>query len=573
MSWLSKISFPANKELLSGLTYLNEVTNSQHGQLDGYLIAYIPGEAKDSLKPGHRPIAYLQYAIFEQTVSVIHIYVHPDFRRRGVGTFLMNALNKMAKEDNLEIKITATTDEGDQFFNQTRKISSVETNPQTQLTFWKDFPQTETPEFQQWFSGSKAVDSSGNPLRLYHGTTQDFDRFEVGHKGRNSNVFGGWDVQRSGIFFSVDPNVASDFANQTDDFNGPGNTGQHVKPVYLAIFDPIDLRNGFSLAQLNAMKMHGLNPKYYMNVRDMWEIFDYENGGKEFVEVMKKMGYDGAIIEEENTTWVAFDPNQVKSATGNRGSFNQENPNITSSLRLNWLQKIAEQEELIQQIINLSDQKEAEIARRLHQKNIDYTPGQISPQYIQMLHNKTHEQLQQEIEYRTTEMEISIRRAVIYAEENHKANEIKNRIPEELLDEYGDDISIADNGYTRYIWSTKQEIRKEIQKHDGLPMHPCEGTTPPGYFYLHVGERKWVNILQSDYGRSGPVCEVIIQNLPEGFFLVVDPDQTVQGKVDSNLIISKVGLIPAKCIQIAWQKSKQAGEPGFRYDDDFWQTA
>jgi hypothetical protein len=29
---------------------------------------------------------------------------------------------------------------------------------------------TSSPDFQQWFSGSKVVDANGNPLKVYHGT-------------------------------------------------------------------------------------------------------------------------------------------------------------------------------------------------------------------------------------------------------------------------------------------------------------------------------------------------------------------------------------------------------------------
>jgi len=29
-------------------------------------------------------------------------------------------------------------------------------------------------EFEQWFRGSKIVDSSGNPLRVYHGTNKNY---------------------------------------------------------------------------------------------------------------------------------------------------------------------------------------------------------------------------------------------------------------------------------------------------------------------------------------------------------------------------------------------------------------
>jgi hypothetical protein len=36
---------------------------------------------------------------------------------------------------------------------------------------------TQSPEFQNWFGKSQAVDAQGKPLVLYHGTTQQFTRF------------------------------------------------------------------------------------------------------------------------------------------------------------------------------------------------------------------------------------------------------------------------------------------------------------------------------------------------------------------------------------------------------------
>jgi len=139
--------------------------------------------------------------------------------------------------------------------------------------------------------------------------------------------------------------MAEGFAQQV----AKGKTvGQNIKPVYLSIFNPIDLRQDFSFAQLNTMKELGLNSRYYGNVEHMWEVFDYENGGQELVKVLKKMGYDGAIMYEEDskgigsTTWVAFDPSQIKSATGNVGTFDKDNPSILAKTK-NWLHKIAVQ--------------------------------------------------------------------------------------------------------------------------------------------------------------------------------------------------------------------------------------
>jgi len=60
--------------------------------------------------------------------------------------------------------------------------------------------------FKQWFAGSKAIDSAGNPLKLYHGTNQVFDKFSKSKDGRaNSNV--------TGVFWFTDnPEIAGEYA-------------------------------------------------------------------------------------------------------------------------------------------------------------------------------------------------------------------------------------------------------------------------------------------------------------------------------------------------------------------------
>jgi hypothetical protein len=43
----------------------------------------------------------------------------------------------------------------------------------------------DTDEFMSWFSGSKVVDSSGNPLEVYHGTGSDFKEFNLENATQN----------------------------------------------------------------------------------------------------------------------------------------------------------------------------------------------------------------------------------------------------------------------------------------------------------------------------------------------------------------------------------------------------
>lgn len=131
---------------------------------------------------------------------------------------------------------------------------------------------TETPEFEQWFGESKVVDSNGNPLIVYHGTEADFSEFKKEYQGNNTQ-FGG------GFFFTSKPDVASNF-------------GKTVMPVYL--------KAEIGIKEKRAAKANG------------------EDIQVDHIHTEK----DGRDI------WIVFDPQQIKSATGNNGQFDVSNPDI-----------------------------------------------------------------------------------------------------------------------------------------------------------------------------------------------------------------------------------------------------
>lgn len=69
------------------------------------------------------------------------------------------------------------------------KFSSIQQNPAP-----------DTPEFRQWFKGSKVVGDDGKPLVVFHGTMKDFDRFKG---GRGDAAVG------AGFYFTDTPEDAS----------------------------------------------------------------------------------------------------------------------------------------------------------------------------------------------------------------------------------------------------------------------------------------------------------------------------------------------------------------------------
>lgn len=203
-------------------------------------------------------------------------------------------------------------------------------------------PPIDSPQFKKWFGDSAVTNNPEStrdktprtPKIVFHGTNAVFNQFEVGRSTKNSGTFGSWETKRRGLFFSEDPTFAASFADQAGK-----SSGGSVMPAYLSIQNPIYLDDGFSNEDVDKLGALGVNRKYLMGVspKDMWGVFDDENDAELVVGAMKKAGYDGAYIVEPDDNgklvpvWVAFDPKQVKSATGNQGTFDPENPDVRLS--------------------------------------------------------------------------------------------------------------------------------------------------------------------------------------------------------------------------------------------------
>jgi hypothetical protein len=86
---------------------------------------------------------------------------------------------------------------------------------ENQLSNHESHAVTQTPEFKQWFEGSKIVNQDGSPKVLFHGTYFDFEKFDDRRLGNQSEgvataAFGHWffDNARDASFFQKDnPNA------------------------------------------------------------------------------------------------------------------------------------------------------------------------------------------------------------------------------------------------------------------------------------------------------------------------------------------------------------------------------
>ncbi|AWL29334.1 PLxRFG domain-containing protein [Acinetobacter defluvii] len=155
--------------------------------------------------------------------------------------------------------------------------------------------QVRTPEFKKWFgdwendaaNASQVLDENGEPKVVYHGTATEFNEFKQGH-----GLLG------DGIYLTDSFDTADVYANIR------GENG-FVLPLF------VNIRNAF---------------KTTGNV-SREEVVEATTSGK----------YQGIVHQFENQEYiVALEPNQVKMAEGNKGTFNSESSDIRFSRSSNY---------------------------------------------------------------------------------------------------------------------------------------------------------------------------------------------------------------------------------------------
>jgi len=173
--------------------------------------------------------------------------------------------------------------------------------------------QTNTPEFKRWFGDSKVVDENGKPLVVYHGTGYDITVFRRPSKKKQRNF--GAAQSALGFFFSDEAKYAEAYSRQSIYDGREWNA--NLIPVYLSIKNP-------KIEPISKID----------TIESSWTKSDAEN----YVANLKELGYDGIIFEGRTRIgnlreYVAFEPTQIKSATGNVGTFDATNPDIRFSKR------------------------------------------------------------------------------------------------------------------------------------------------------------------------------------------------------------------------------------------------
>ena len=253
---------------------------------------------------------------------------------------------------------------------------------------------TETPEFKQWFGKSKIVDSDGEPKVMYHGTARDITAFRP--KQANA-IFVTDNPDFASVFSGMSEGyMLKEFVNKMTNEDKKEfllkvlkeNKKHFDKEEYNFILDSINTSQNLYTSTNLLSEVGYIDKKFYIDVRK--EIgrnlessqnimplyvksenpFDYENPehvkkliekiktkDKAFIrnrtqdledgdwstiehpiaqKAIKELGHDGFYVFEANEKNLAvYEPSQLKSAIGNIGTFDINNPDIRYSVRAN----------------------------------------------------------------------------------------------------------------------------------------------------------------------------------------------------------------------------------------------
>jgi len=215
------------------------------------------------------------------------------------------------------------------------------------------------PNFKKWFGYSQVIDKQGNPMVVFHGTKSPPQQFSKKRTGFGSTCLGNYEVERYGIFAAEDPQLAHEFAT-AGDYEHEQSFGHSIIPLFMKIEAPLDTtKTHYTDGLFNTVKEWGDNHKEWFNKEDehngyrlarllgdrwgskLWVLFDKDeyNDPEMWIQLFQDLDYDGLRIRERtevnnDISWVAFNPEQVKSAIGNQGEFSSSEHDILKNENL-----------------------------------------------------------------------------------------------------------------------------------------------------------------------------------------------------------------------------------------------
>jgi hypothetical protein len=226
--------------------------------------------------------------------------------------------------------------------------------------------QQKSPEFKNWFGdwekepekASKVVDDKGKPLVVYHGTGNDFTTFDNALNKRNTTKIPGEKETNKAFWFAENKSTTEFFAN--GGVRAPQGVlyhGAKVMENYINVKNPLivdmkDYARTPGVAETKTMairsgkegRVAGDNGEF----KTKKEIYDIGSIKERMVKKAKAEGKDGIIFKNgydfrpfDGDIYAVFEPNKIKSATGNSGKFDPKNHNSAGSIGSETLHNLA----------------------------------------------------------------------------------------------------------------------------------------------------------------------------------------------------------------------------------------
>lgn len=226
---------------------------------------------------------------------------------RGMKMTNTDALAQIAADNNMDVfRIKNVIDPGPgveipEFAHTRDKVADtyVTFNPDNIIPMIGRMNERKT-NLDRFLSESIMKDEVGNPVVLFHGTSDDISgNFNLYHPNRKDQ---GW--LGRGAYVTDAPEMASMYASMK-----AGKEGPNVMPLYG------DIRNPYHMTLEDKNKLRFLP-------QDAIDDFTYK---------LRDAGHDSAIVTyPDGTREIAvFNPErQLKSASGNRGTYDPENPDL-----------------------------------------------------------------------------------------------------------------------------------------------------------------------------------------------------------------------------------------------------
>ncbi|HUU59323.1 MAG TPA: hypothetical protein VMZ50_07255, partial [Phycisphaerae bacterium] len=201
----------------------------------------------------------------------------------------------------------------------------------------------QTRAFRDWF-GDSVVVADNSPMPVYHAAFNDFDVFRT-DPASDSPSQAPWNPNFDdiGAWFAKDPGLS----NKVAEFYGSRmrRTPPRSVPAFLSIKNPLRIasRNDFdkelyrTLSPEDREHWKDIRKRLGATAPKTQEQVDAEDEERaSFVKGMKdnliaQGGYDGIVIDDDmgnGAAFIAFHPEQIKSATGNVGTFDPREASI-----------------------------------------------------------------------------------------------------------------------------------------------------------------------------------------------------------------------------------------------------